>query len=130
MSTENLDRRTCPLRLGAGRVWAKDLVSRKTAGLADWYCAVLGSKRDGPKEPRVALMSHTLLPPHFIEELKKQKRERESERKTSHRRKKWRSGYREATMKKSMVMVKLSKYHHLSPLSMGKMKMGKLELLS
>ncbi|KAF3589202.1 hypothetical protein F2Q69_00029672 [Brassica cretica] len=54
MSTENLDRGTGPLRLGAGRVWAEDLVSRKTAGLAGWCCAVLGLKRDGPKEPRVS----------------------------------------------------------------------------
>ncbi|CAN6882714.1 unnamed protein product [Brassica oleracea] len=66
MSTENLDRGTGPLRLGAGRVWAEDLVSRKTAGLAGWCCAVLGLKRDGPKEPRVTLMSRTVLPPHFI----------------------------------------------------------------
>ncbi|CAF1950568.1 BnaC07g03600D [Brassica napus] len=34
MSTENLDRGTDPLRIGAGRVWAEDLVSRKMAGLA------------------------------------------------------------------------------------------------
>ncbi|CAN7043703.1 unnamed protein product, partial [Brassica rapa subsp. trilocularis] len=54
--------------------------------------------RDGPKEPRVALMSRTLLPPHFMGDLKKQMRE--SERKTSPRRKKWRSGYREATVNK------------------------------
>ncbi|KAF2585022.1 hypothetical protein F2Q70_00037019 [Brassica cretica] len=98
MSTENLDCGIGPLRLGARRVWAEDLISRKTAGLAGWYCAVLGSKRDDPKEPRSTLMSHTLLPPHFIGDLKKQKRERESERKTSHRQKKWRSGYREATV--------------------------------
>ncbi|CAG7868907.1 unnamed protein product [Brassica rapa] len=39
MSTKNLDRGTGPLRLGAGRVWADYLVSRKTAGLAGWYCA-------------------------------------------------------------------------------------------
>ncbi|KAL0668793.1 hypothetical protein Bca4012_031497 [Brassica carinata] len=39
MSTENLDRGIGPLRLGAGRVWAEDLISRKTAGLAGWYCA-------------------------------------------------------------------------------------------
>ncbi|CAF1851761.1 unnamed protein product [Brassica oleracea] len=45
-------------------------------------------------------MSRTLLPPHFIGDLKKQKRERESERKTSRREKKWRSGYREATVNK------------------------------
>ncbi|CAG7885124.1 unnamed protein product [Brassica rapa] len=77
MSTENLDRGTGPLRLGAGRVWAEYLVSRKTAGLAGWYCVVLGSKRDGPKEPRVTLKSRTLLPPHFIWNLKKQKTERE-----------------------------------------------------
>ncbi|CAF2059957.1 unnamed protein product [Brassica oleracea var. botrytis] len=77
MSTENLDRGTGPLRLGAGRVWAVYLVSRKMAGLAGWYCVVLGSKRDGPKEPRATLKSCTLLPPHFIWNLKKQKRERE-----------------------------------------------------
>ncbi|KAL0772650.1 hypothetical protein Bca101_037801 [Brassica carinata] len=130
MSTENLDRGIGPLRLGAGRVWAEDLISRKTAGLAGWYCAVLGSMRDGPKELRSTLMSRTLLPPHFIGDLKKQKKERESERKTSRREKKWRSDYREATMKKSMVMVKKRKYHHFSPLSMGKKKMRKLELLS
>ena len=97
MSTENLDRGIGPLRLGAGRVWAEDLISRKTAGLAGWYCAVLGSMRDGPKELRSTLMSRTLLPPHFIGDLKKQKKERESERKTSRREKKWRSDYREAT---------------------------------
>ncbi|KAF2549670.1 hypothetical protein F2Q70_00022062 [Brassica cretica] len=72
MSTENLDRGTGPLRLGAGQVWAEDLVSRKTAGLAGWCCAVLGLKRDGPKEPRVTLMSRTVLPPHFIGYLRKE----------------------------------------------------------
>ncbi|CAN6869772.1 unnamed protein product [Brassica oleracea] len=61
MSTENLDRGTDPLRIGAGRVWAEDLVSRKMAGLAGWCCAVLGLKWDGPKEPRVTLMSRTKL---------------------------------------------------------------------
>ncbi|KAH0884792.1 hypothetical protein HID58_060888 [Brassica napus] len=45
-------------------------------------------------------MSRTLLPPHFIGDLKKQKKERESERKTSRREKKWRSDYREATVNK------------------------------
>ena len=87
MSTENLDRGIGPLRLGAGRVWAEDLISRKTAGLAGWYCAVLGSKRDGPKEPRSTLMSRTLLPPHFIGDLKKTKeRERVRERRVTDRR--------------------------------------------
>ncbi|WZZ52315.1 hypothetical protein YC2023_052422 [Brassica napus] len=56
--------------------------------------------RDGPKELRSTLMSRTLLPPHFIGDLKKQKKERESERKTSRREKKWRSDYREATVNK------------------------------
>ncbi|CAG7876390.1 unnamed protein product, partial [Brassica rapa] len=104
MSTENLDRGTDPLRLGAGRVWAVYLVSRKSVGLAGWYCAVLGSKRDGPKEPRATLKSCTLLPPHFIWNLKKQKRERESERKTSRRQRKWRSSYREATVTPSRLV--------------------------
>ncbi|KAF3595040.1 hypothetical protein DY000_02020739 [Brassica cretica] len=75
------------------------------AGLAGWCCAVLGLKRDGPKEPRVTLMSRTVLPPHFIGYLKKTK-DRESERKTSRRQKKLSSSDREAPVIPSRLVSK------------------------
>ncbi|WZY69232.1 hypothetical protein YC2023_001472 [Brassica napus] len=53
MSTENLDRGTGPLRLGAGRVWAHVLISRNVAGLAGKGLCGMGFMRDGPIEPAV-----------------------------------------------------------------------------
>ncbi|CAN6919699.1 unnamed protein product, partial [Brassica oleracea] len=51
---------------------------------------------------RIAVNPNVLHPlaSSFHRGPEKNKRERESERKTSHRQKKWRSGYREATVNK------------------------------
>ena len=69
MSTENLDRGTGPLRLGAGRVWAHVLISRNVAGLAGKGLCGMGFMRDGPIEPAVTLKSRNIFSSHFVSHL-------------------------------------------------------------